>query len=38
MKITIISFDNWGFNNHIAAALKDEGHCCTSHKFQYFHL
>lgn len=26
MKITIISFDNWGFNNHIATNLINIGH------------
>ena len=26
MRITIISLDNWGFNNHIALSLKGRGH------------
>lgn len=26
MHITLVSFDNWGFNNHIAIALKEKGH------------
>jgi hypothetical protein len=36
MKITIISFDNWGFNSHIATALKDEGHCVRHINFNSF--
>lgn len=36
MKITIISFDNWGFNSHIATALKDEGHCVRHINFNTF--
>jgi hypothetical protein len=26
MKITIISFDNWGFNNHLTTLLENAGH------------
>ena len=26
MRITLITLDNWGFNNHIAVALKQQGH------------
>lgn len=26
MRITLVSFDNWGFNNHIASILKEKGH------------
>jgi hypothetical protein len=26
MRITLISLDNWGFNNHIAISLKQKGH------------
>jgi hypothetical protein len=26
MRITLISLDNWGFNNHIAITLKQKGH------------
>lgn len=26
MRITLISFDNWGFNEHIASSLKNKGH------------
>jgi hypothetical protein len=36
MKITIISFDNWGFNSHIATALKNDGHCVRHINFNAF--
>jgi hypothetical protein len=36
MKITIISFDNWGFNSHIATTLKNEGHCVGLINFNDF--
>lgn len=36
MKITIISFDNWGFNNHIATALKKDGHSVRHINFNDF--
>ncbi|HSD06763.1 hypothetical protein [Flavobacterium sp.] len=36
MKITIISFDNWGFNNHLAANLKKEGHTVRHIDFSNF--
>jgi hypothetical protein len=36
MKITIISFDNWGFNSHIVTALKKEGHCVYHINFNAF--
>jgi hypothetical protein len=36
MKITIISFDNWGFNNHIATALKKDGHSVRHINFSTF--
>lgn len=26
MRITLVSFDNWGFNEHIATVLKEKGH------------
>lgn len=26
MRITLVTLDNWGFNNHIAVALKQQGH------------
>jgi hypothetical protein len=36
MKITIISFDNWGFNSHIVTALKSEGHSVHQINFSHF--
>lgn len=36
MKITIISFDNWGFNGHIVTALKNEGHSVRHINFNDF--
>ena len=36
MKITIISFDNWGFNDHIATALKKDGHSVRHINFNDF--
>jgi hypothetical protein len=36
MKITIISFDNWGFNNHIATALENKGHSVHHINFNDF--
>ena len=36
MKITIISFDNWGFNNHIATNLKNIGHTVQHIDFSNF--
>jgi hypothetical protein len=36
MKITIISFDNWGFNSHIATALKKDGHSVRHINFSTF--
>lgn len=38
MKITLISLDNWGFNEHIAVALKKKGyvvHHIDFNKFKY---
>ncbi|RKR08362.1 hypothetical protein C8C83_5600 [Flavobacterium sp. 90] len=26
MRITLVSYDNWGFNNHIAISLRQKGH------------
>jgi hypothetical protein len=36
MKITVVSFDNWGFNSHIVTALKKEGHCVHHINFNDF--
>jgi hypothetical protein len=36
MKITIISYDNWGFNNHIATSLTDSGHTVQHIDFSSF--
>jgi len=36
MKITIISLDNWGFNNHIAIALEKKGHIVHQINFNTF--
>ena len=36
MKITIISFDNWGFNNHIATNLINIGHTVQHIDFSNF--
>lgn len=38
MRITLISLDNWGFNNHIAISLKQKGHNVhhiNFNKFEY---
>jgi hypothetical protein len=38
MKITLISFDNWGFNKHIAEVLENKGHIVNHidfHSFKY---
>ena len=38
MRITLISFDNWGLNKHIATALTQKGHDVTHidfHSFSY---
>lgn len=36
MKITIISYDNWGFNSHLVVALKNQGHRVTQINFNDF--
>jgi hypothetical protein len=36
MKITIISLDNWGFNNHIATTLEKKGHTVHHIDFNTF--
>ena len=36
MKITIISLDNWGFNNHIAEHLSQKGHIVNHINFHSF--
>lgn len=36
MKITIISFDNWGFNSHIATSLENLGHTVHHINFNNF--
>ena len=36
MKITIISLDNWGFNNHIAKKLIENGHLVNHIDFNSF--
>lgn len=36
MKITIISFDNWGFNNHVVTYLKNIGHTVQHINFSKF--
>jgi len=36
MKITLISLDNWGFNQHIAAALEKQGHKVSHINFNNF--
>jgi hypothetical protein len=36
MKITIISYDNWGLNNHLVTALKNQGHCVNQINFNVF--
>jgi hypothetical protein len=36
MKITIISFNNWGFNSHIATALEKKGHIIHQINFNTF--
>jgi hypothetical protein len=36
MYITIISFDNWGFNTHIASALEKKGHIVHHINFEEF--
>jgi len=36
MKITIISLDNWGFNNHIAEHLTKKGHTVRHINFHAF--
>lgn len=36
MKITIISYDNWGFNSHIANSLKNLGHTVQHINFSDF--
>ncbi|MBF4463859.1 hypothetical protein [Flavobacterium sp. LC2016-12] len=36
MRITLISFDNWGFNKHIATTLKQEGHNVNHIDFNNF--
>lgn len=36
MKITIISHDNWGYNNNIAVALKKRGHVVNHIDFNTF--
>lgn len=36
MKITIISFDNWGFNKHIAEVLENKGHIVNHIDFHSF--
>jgi hypothetical protein len=36
MKITIISFDNWGFNNHLASSLEKIGHTVHHIDFSNF--
>ncbi|WP_281322428.1 hypothetical protein [Flavobacterium aestivum] len=36
MKITIISFDNWGFNSHIVTSLKNSGHTVHHINFNNF--
>ncbi|WP_438965774.1 hypothetical protein [Flavobacterium sp.] len=36
MKITLISFDNWGFNKHIANTLTEKGHTVTPIDFHTF--
>ena len=36
MRITLISLDNWGFNNHIATTLENEGHTVRHIDFNTF--
>ncbi len=36
MKITLISFDNWGFNKHIAEVLENKGHIVNHIDFHSF--
>ncbi|MBW4360790.1 hypothetical protein [Flavobacterium taihuense] len=36
MKITIISYDNWGFNDHITAILAQKGHAVNHINFHTF--
>jgi len=36
MYITLVSFDNWGFNSYIAAALKEKGHKVEHINFDKF--
>lgn len=36
MRITLISLDNWGFNNHIAITLKNQGHTVRHIDFNAF--
>ena len=36
MYITLVSFDNWGFNTHIASALEKKGHVVHHINFDEF--
>ncbi|MGQ7944784.1 hypothetical protein [Flavobacterium sp. WC2509] len=36
MKITIVSYDNWGFNNHIVTNLQNTGHTIQHINFSNF--
>jgi len=36
MKITIISYDNWGYNNHIVNALENDNHIVNHINFNDF--
>ena len=36
MRITLISHDNWGYNNNIAVALKKKGHVVHHIDFSTF--
>lgn len=36
VRITLISLDNWGFNNHIATTLEEEGHTVHHIDFNTF--
>lgn len=43
MQITLISHDNWGYNNNIAVVLREKGHTVThidfnTFKYQYPHF
>jgi hypothetical protein len=36
MKVTLISFDNWGFNKHISEVLENKGHIVNHIDFHSF--